>query len=51
MELIGKYWPYSIDILAPEKGLVIGPPPIFLTGDTVDKAQLVICSITISEFS
>ena len=32
VELIDRYWPYSIDKLAPEEGLTVGPPPIFLAG-------------------
>ncbi|KAK2462120.1 hypothetical protein APHAL10511_006583 [Amanita phalloides] len=30
IELIQQHWPYSIDALAPEKGLIIGAPPVFL---------------------
>jgi hypothetical protein len=32
VKLIDRYWPHSIDTLAQETGLIIGPPPIFLTG-------------------
>ena len=32
IELITQFWPDSIDILAPEKGIVKGLKPIFLWG-------------------
>lgn len=32
VELITKFWPYSIDSLARERGLVAGPRPIFFSG-------------------
>ncbi|KAG6874166.1 hypothetical protein C0995_005584 [Termitomyces sp. Mi166 len=32
IELITRFWPYSIDTLAPEKGIVDGLKPIFLNG-------------------
>ncbi|KAF8641227.1 hypothetical protein AX17_000861 [Amanita inopinata Kibby_2008] len=31
VDLIHRYWPHSIDVLAPEAGLISGPLPIFLT--------------------
>ncbi|KAG2143549.1 uncharacterized protein EDB93DRAFT_1088104 [Suillus bovinus] len=42
IELITKFWPNTIDILQPEKGLVVGPKPIFFTGwgnDTIRYEQ------------
>lgn len=38
-----KFWPYSIDILAPERGVVNGLKPVFFTGwdqDTVDSSTI-----------
>ncbi|KAG6831649.1 hypothetical protein H0H92_008726 [Tricholoma furcatifolium] len=32
IDLISHFWPYSIDILAPEKGIVDGLKPVFLNG-------------------
>jgi hypothetical protein len=29
IEIIGKFWPYKIDILAQERGIVDGPRPTF----------------------
>ena len=32
IELITQFWPYAIDILAEEKGIVDGIRPVFFTG-------------------
>ncbi|KDQ58729.1 hypothetical protein JAAARDRAFT_155337 [Jaapia argillacea MUCL 33604] len=40
--LIRQFWPYAIDILAEEKGIIDGPKPVFFTGwdtDTVSYEQ------------
>ncbi|KAF8624782.1 hypothetical protein AX15_005672 [Amanita polypyramis BW_CC] len=39
VELVQQYWPYSIDALAPEKGLIVGAPPVFLAGENSDDIQ------------
>ncbi|RXW22210.1 hypothetical protein EST38_g3633 [Candolleomyces aberdarensis] len=42
IELITHFWPYAIDSLAPEQGIVDGPNPIFYSGwdtNTVDYIQ------------
>ncbi|PFH50711.1 hypothetical protein AMATHDRAFT_85569, partial [Amanita thiersii Skay4041] len=41
VELIQHNWPYSIDILAPERGLHAGPSPIFLDVCDTDSLQYV----------
>jgi hypothetical protein len=38
IELITHFWPYSIDRLAPEQGIVDGVKPIFLTAQDQDTA-------------
>ena len=32
VELITRFWPYAIDIIAEEKGIVDGPKPTFFYG-------------------
>ena len=32
VDLISRFWPYSIDILSPEKGIVDGAKPTFFGG-------------------
>lgn len=42
IQLITQFWPYSIDILAKEKGIIDGLKPVFFTGwnqDTVRYEQ------------
>jgi hypothetical protein len=42
IELITKFWPYAIDILAREQGIVDGHKPVFFSGwdhDTVRYEQ------------
>lgn len=39
--LISRFWPYSIDTLAPEKGIVDGPKPVFLDGWDDDNVRYV----------
>ncbi|KNZ80017.1 TPR and ankyrin repeat-containing protein 1 [Termitomyces sp. J132] len=39
IELITNFWPYSIDTLAPEKGIVDGLRPIFLNGWNDDNVR------------
>lgn len=41
VELIQRYWPYSIDSLAPEKGLIAGPPPVIIAEQNSDDIQFV----------
>jgi hypothetical protein len=38
VELITHFWPYTIDSLAPEQGIVDGVKPIFLTAQDQDTA-------------
>ncbi|GLB36677.1 putative uvrD-like helicase C-terminal domain [Lyophyllum shimeji] len=39
IELITRFWPYSIDTLAPEKGIVDGLKPVFLNGWNDDNVR------------
>ncbi|KAG6919462.1 hypothetical protein DXG01_005721 [Tephrocybe rancida] len=39
IELITRFWPYSIDTLAPEKGIVEGLKPVFLNGWDEDNVR------------
>ncbi|KAF8060885.1 hypothetical protein FPV67DRAFT_312197 [Lyophyllum atratum] len=39
IELITRFWPYSIDTLAPEKGIVEGLKPVFLKGWNNDNVR------------
>ncbi|KAF5377280.1 hypothetical protein D9615_006447 [Tricholomella constricta] len=39
IELITRFWPYSIDTLAPEKGIVDGLKPVFLNGWDTDNVR------------
>ncbi|PSS06635.1 hypothetical protein PHLCEN_2v3591 [Hermanssonia centrifuga] len=39
VQLITKFWPHSIDILAEEKGIIDGLKPIFLSGWDQDTVQ------------
>jgi hypothetical protein len=32
IDLITRFWPHAIDVLAPEKGLVDGVKPVFFSG-------------------
>ncbi|KAG6859929.1 hypothetical protein C0995_001823 [Termitomyces sp. Mi166 len=41
IELITRFWPYSIDTLAPEKGIVDGLKPVFLNGWDDDNVRYV----------
>ena len=38
IELITRFWPYTIDSLAQEQGIVDGPKPIFLSTEGQDTA-------------
>jgi hypothetical protein len=38
IELITEFWPYTIDSLAPEQGIVDGSKPIFLSAQGQDTA-------------
>jgi hypothetical protein len=46
IDLITKFWPYSIDALAREKGIVDGAKPIFLNGWDTDNVRYVCLSIS-----
>ncbi|KIY43108.1 hypothetical protein FISHEDRAFT_54171, partial [Fistulina hepatica ATCC 64428] len=39
IELITRFWPDTIDVLAPEKGVVTGVKPIFFSGQNGDAVQ------------
>jgi hypothetical protein len=39
IELITTFWPYAIDILAQEQGIVDGPKPVFFSGWNQDTAR------------
>lgn len=41
IELITTFWPYSIDTLAREKGIVDGLKPVFLSGWDADNVRYV----------
>ncbi len=41
VELIQQFWPYSIDILAPEQGFFVGPLPVILAMSHSDNIQFV----------
>lgn len=53
IELITKLWPYAIDILAQERGIVDGLKPVFFTGwnnDTVRYEQFLFGERYLSPF-
>lgn len=50
IELISTFWPYSIDTLAPEVGVVDGLKPVFLNGwdaDNVRYVRLILISLVV----
>lgn len=41
IEMITHFWPYAIDSLAPEKGVVDGAKPVFFSGWDTDTVRYV----------